>query len=79
MNQMIEAYLFQPGESELRWMGETTTNFLATGALTGEAFTLVDERANGGETVPLHKHEDVESFYVLEGEISFHLDGQSGR
>jgi quercetin dioxygenase-like cupin family protein len=77
-NQMIEAYLYQPGESELRWMGDTATNFLATGSLTNGAFALVDERAMGGESVPLHKHDDVESFYVLEGEITFYLDGRLG-
>ena len=78
MSDMTKAYLYQPGESELRWMGETSTYFLATGALTGEAFALVDERAIGGESVPLHKHDDVESFYVLEGEVSFYLGDRSG-
>jgi quercetin dioxygenase-like cupin family protein len=79
MSQMIEAYLYQSGESELRWMGETSTYFLATDTRTGGAFALVEERALGGETIPLHKHDDVESFYVLEGEIAFYLDGQAGR
>jgi quercetin dioxygenase-like cupin family protein len=78
MEQTTKAYLYQFGESEQRWMGETSTYFLATGALTGDAFALVDERAIGGESVPLHKHDDVESFYVLEGEVCFYLDGQSG-
>ncbi|MBE2222926.1 MAG: cupin domain-containing protein [Anaerolineae bacterium] len=79
MSQTIEAYLYQPGESELRWMGETSTYFLATGALTGGAFALVDERAVQGEAVPLHKHDsDVESFYVLEGEVSFYLGNEPG-
>jgi quercetin dioxygenase-like cupin family protein len=77
MSQKIEAYLYQPGESELRWMGETTTYFLATDTLTGGAFTLVDEQAKAGESVPLHKHDDVESFYLLDGEITFYLDDQS--
>lgn len=78
MSNAIEAYLFQPGESELRWMGEaTSTYFLATGASTGEAFALVEERARSGVSVPLHRHdEDVESFYVLEGEMSFFLGHQ---
>lgn len=79
MHNTTEAYLCTPGESELRWMGETSTIFLATGALTGGAFALVEERAKGGVSVPFHKHdEDMESFYVLEGEISFYLGRQSG-
>jgi quercetin dioxygenase-like cupin family protein len=79
MSTTTGAYLFQAGESELRWMGETTsTYFLATGASTGDAFALVEEKARSGVSVPLHKHdEDVESFYVLEGEMSFFLGHQS--
>ena len=73
------AYLHQPGEAELRWMGETFTYFLATGEQTGDAFTLVDEQAKRGESVPLHRHrEDMESFYVLEGEITFYIGEQPG-
>ena len=79
MNHTTEAYLRQAGESEVRWMGETSTHFLATGALTGRAFALVEERAIRGETVPLHKHDhDMESFYVLDGEIAFYLGEQPG-
>lgn len=80
MSNSTEAYLYEPGESELRWMGETSTHFLATGALTGGAFALVEERAKRGVSVPLHKHnDDMESFFVLEGEISFFLGDHSGR
>jgi quercetin dioxygenase-like cupin family protein len=73
------AFLHQPQTAELRWMGETSTYFLATGAQTAETFTLVEEQAQRGETVPLHLHrEDPESFYVLEGEITIYLDEQPG-
>lgn len=71
------SYIHQPGEAELRWMGTTSTYFLATGEQTGGAFALVDEQAMQGEAVPLHVHrEDVESLYVLEGEIAFYLGDQ---
>jgi len=73
------AYLYQPGQGELRWMGETSTYFLATGELTGGAFCLVDEQAGQGESVPLHRHpDDMESFYVLEGEITLYIGDQPG-
>ena len=73
------AYLCLPGESELRWMGETSTYFLATGKQTAGTFCLVDERAKRGESVPLHKHkDDMESFYVVEGEITYFVDDQLG-
>jgi quercetin dioxygenase-like cupin family protein len=68
------AYVHRPEEGELRWMGRTSTRFLAGGEETGEAFCLVDERANRGESVPLHRHpEDMESFYVLEGELTIYI------
>ena len=79
METAIEAYLHQPDEAELRFMGETATYFLATGERTGGTFTLVDERANRGVSVPRHLHrDDMESFYVLEGEITLYIGDQPG-
>ncbi len=78
MSETVEAYIYQPAESEKRWMGETATHFLATGALTGAAFALVEEQAKRGVSVPLHLHRaDMESFFVLEGEISFFLGNEA--
>jgi quercetin dioxygenase-like cupin family protein len=75
------AYLHQPGDAERRWMGETSAYFLATGDQTGGAFTLVEEQAGRGESVPLHLHrDDMESFYVLEGELTLYIgDGPGER
>jgi quercetin dioxygenase-like cupin family protein len=79
MGAGTRAYLHQPAEAELRWLGETSAYFLATGEKTGGAFCLVDERANRGESVPLHRHpDDMESFYVLEGELTLYIDDQPG-
>jgi quercetin dioxygenase-like cupin family protein len=79
MDDATGAYLYQPGEGELRWMGETSTFFLATGDGTGGAFCLVDEQASRGESVPLHRHpEDMESFYVLEGVLTLFVGDQPG-
>ncbi len=42
-------------------------------------FCLVEERANRGDSVPLHRHpDDMESFYVLEGELTLYVDDQPG-
>jgi quercetin dioxygenase-like cupin family protein len=72
--------LYNAGESEQRFMGDSSTWFLATGALTSRVFALVEERVKRGVSVPLHRHdEDMESFYVLEGEISFFLGDQPGQ
>jgi quercetin dioxygenase-like cupin family protein len=79
MSDGAGAYVFQPGQAELRWMGETSTCFLATGEATDGAFCLVDEQASRGESVPLHRHpDDMESFYVLEGELTLFVDDQPG-
>ena len=79
MEPTTDAYLHRSHEAELRWMGETATYFLATGESTGGAFALVDERAPRGMSVPLHLHrEDMESFYVLEGEITLYIGDQPG-
>jgi quercetin dioxygenase-like cupin family protein len=60
-------------------MGDTSTYFLATGDQTGETFTLVEEQAKRGESVPLHRHrDDMESFYVLAGEITLYVGDQPG-
>ena len=72
-------YAQEAGEAELRWFGTTSTWFLADGESTGGAFALVDERATRGESVPLHRHDDVESFYVLEGELTVFLGGVGRR
>lgn len=73
----VTPYIFQPNEAEIRFMSTFATQFLATGASTGGEFALVDESANKGESVPLHRHAgDFESFYVLAGEMDFFLDSE---
>jgi quercetin dioxygenase-like cupin family protein len=73
------AYVVQPGDAERRWMDATFTDFLATGEDTGGAFCLVDEVASRGMSVPLHRHpDDMESFYVLDGELSIFIEEQPG-
>jgi quercetin dioxygenase-like cupin family protein len=79
MEAATGAYLHQPGASELRWMGDTSTYFLATGEQTGGTFTLVDEQANRGQSVPPHRHrDDMESFYVVDGEITLYIGDEPG-
>ena len=76
---MADGYLHLPETAELRWMGETSTYFLADGERTGGAFALVDERGKRGDSVPLHRHaEDMESFYVLEGEVTLFVGDGPG-
>lgn len=75
----VAPYVVLPNQAEIRFMGTFATQFLATGASTGGEFALVDECASKGESVPLHRHvADVESFYVLDGEIDFFVGSEEG-
>ena len=77
MSDDTDAYVVRPDEAERRWLGETFSDFLATGERTDGAFCLVDERSNRGESVPLHRHpDDMESFYVVDGELTIYLGDQ---
>lgn len=42
---------------------------------TDGAFSLVEIRVAPGAGTPAHHHEDAEAFYVLEGEVTFSLNG----
>jgi quercetin dioxygenase-like cupin family protein len=65
-----------PGTGEALWFNNDLLTFKATGADTAGAFLLVEERARRGKATPLHTHpHEAESFYILEGEVLFHLDG----
>src|SRR5690349_18616989 len=65
-----------PAEGEALWFNNDLIVLKATGAQTGGDFLLVEELARRGKMTPLHAHpEEVETFYVLEGEALFHLDG----
>lgn len=79
MTTTPSAYSCEFDTSEVRWMGKTSTAFLAPAERTGGLVALVEERATSGVAVPLHRHDDVESFYVLDGEMSFFLGDAPGR
>lgn len=70
----VTGYVLKAGEGELRASGRTVTWFKATGDTSGGLLGLVEEDAARGQGAPLHRHAaDVESFYVLDGEIAFFL------
>lgn len=49
----------------------------ATGEGTGGSFGPVEQRSNAGMQTPLHAHHsDGELFYVVEGQVSYHIDGE---
>lgn len=71
------AVVLGPGEGEGLWFNNDLLTIKATGATTGGGFLLVEELARHGKVTPLHMHpEEAETFYVLEGEAVFHVDGE---
>lgn len=53
--------------------------FKATTAETGGAFSLVEVALNRAAGMPLHRHEDAESFLILEGEVEFTIGRETLR
>src|SRR4051794_38680637 len=63
-------------DGEALWFNNDLLIVKATGAETGGSFLAVEEWTRRGKVTPLHAHPDeAETFYVLEGEALFHLDG----
>ncbi len=78
MGMQPQPYVLHSGEGEALWSLGCLTTFKATGELTEESFSLVDEIAPRSDGTPLHRHvDDHESFFVIDGELVFHL-GESG-
>lgn len=69
------------GEGERRWFcGGGLHTWKATAAETGGAFLMFEDALERGKVTPLHLHPGVdETFYMLEGEILLHVDGEEPR
>jgi len=66
------------GEGDRRWFfGGGLHTWKATAAETNGSFLLFEDHMTEGKVTPFHIHPDAdEAFYVLEGEIVVHADGQ---
>jgi quercetin dioxygenase-like cupin family protein len=60
------------------FLGKSLVTFLATGEDTDGQFALIESQARKGGEPPAHVHRDEdECFYVVAGEVSFRVDGQT--
>ncbi len=75
METIPTPYSLDPNEGEARWgVDGALTTVKATGETTGGRLAVIEDVAPRGEGTPLHVHrEDDETFYVLEGEMTFWL------
>jgi quercetin dioxygenase-like cupin family protein len=68
----------EPGEGEAWWGDGLLATIKATKEQTGGRCTLVEILAPDGYGSGLHvHHREDEGFYILEGEMSFYVDGQT--
>ena len=74
----LDAVVRDTGEEEQRWFcGGGLHTWKATRQDTGGAFLLFEDRLDLGKVTPLHRHPDAdETFYMLEGEVLLHIDGE---
>jgi quercetin dioxygenase-like cupin family protein len=73
----LTATVRQQGEGERAWFcGGGTFTWKVTGAESGAAFFMFEDQLEQGKVTPLHLHPNAdETFYLLEGEILLHIDG----
>jgi quercetin dioxygenase-like cupin family protein len=66
------------GQGDRRWFcGGGLHTWKATAAETGGAFLIFEDQLESGKVTPLHRHPSAdETFYLLEGDIVLHIDGQ---
>ena len=75
MNINPTPYALGSEHGEMLWFFGMLVTMKATAEQTGGEFILVEELAPRGTATPLHVHpEDDESFYILEGELTFYLE-----
>jgi quercetin dioxygenase-like cupin family protein len=68
-------YVLGSEEGEALWFFGMLLTIKATTEQTDGQYTLIEQLAPGGIATPLHvQPEDHESFYVLEGDLTFYLE-----
>lgn len=74
---MSETVVLGETDGELLWFGGGLLTLKVTSEQSGGALFLLEDIAQRGKTTPLHLHPDEdETFYVLEGELLVHIDGE---
>lgn len=75
--QAIAPIAFGPGEGEALWAFGCLITVKASAETTGGRVALLEHHAPRGAGSPLHvRHRDDEWFFVMEGELTFWIDGR---
>ncbi len=77
MDANLRPLVLSPEEGQQLWYLNGLVNIRLRGADTGGQFSWVDELLPVGSETPYHiHHNEDETFYVIEGNVSFLLDGR---
>jgi quercetin dioxygenase-like cupin family protein len=68
-----------PLEGDAIWFNGALQNIKVPGAWSADAFSLVEVTSIEGRATGLHTDPSHETFYLLEGELLFHVDGDEHR
>ncbi len=68
-----------PREGEALWFNGALQNIKVPGEWSDDAFSLVEVESTEGRATGLHTDPSHETFYILEGELLFHVDGEEVR
>jgi quercetin dioxygenase-like cupin family protein len=64
-----------PLAGDALWFNGALQNIKVPGAWSEDAFSLVEVTSSAGRATGLHTDPSHETFYLLEGELLFHVDG----
>src|SRR6478752_9147161 len=65
-----------PLEGDAIWFNGALQNVKLPGSFGDDALCVVEVTSTAGRATPLHTDPSNETFYVLEGELLFHVDGR---
>jgi len=68
-----------PLEGEALWFNGALQNIKVPGDWSDDAFSLVEVTSTQGRATGLHTDSSHETFYVLDGELRFHIAGEEHR
>ncbi len=75
----LAAYQLNRDQAPAFWQVDILWLILADGSQTGNAFSLMEELCPKDSGPPPHTHTQLEIFYLLDGEITFLVDGEEIR
>lgn len=78
-SQQTDTFVVGPLEGEAIWFNGALQNVKLPGEWSDEALSIVEVTSTRGRATGLHSDPSHETFYVLEGELLFHVDGVEQR